>query len=121
MVIWDTHMFQNAYGRLRNRIVRSPPTLEEPENEKAYAKEIADLKDDESNLSGDLEVGQMELRDLELDRIIPYKVSTGLLVLGFFVVSFIVILAIRALLHDKLPSLFSFFSNIYIAGTIICG
>jgi hypothetical protein len=121
MAIWDTHKLQDAYERLRNRKVKNPPTLEEPDKEKGYSKEITIVTEDEGNLSKDQEVDQMELRELELERIIPYKVSTGLLVLGFFVVSFVVILTIRALLQDRVPSLFMFFSNIYLAGTIICG
>lgn len=121
MAIWDTHKLQDVYERLRNRKVKNPPTLEEPDKEKGYSTEIAIVKEDEGNLSKDQEVDQMELHELELERIIPYKVSTGLLVLCFFVVSFVVILTIRALLHDRVPSLFMFFSNIYLAGTIICG
>lgn len=78
------------------------------------------VKVEEANMNKDIELGDMELRELELVQTIPYKVSTGLLILGLFVISFIVIMTIRGIVHD-VPSLFTFFSNIYLTGTIVCG
>jgi hypothetical protein len=44
-----------------------------------------------------------------------YSVKVGLLLFGFFIVSFIVIMVLRGVLNDA-PILFRFFANIYLAG-----
>ena len=81
---------------------------------------ITPTSEGHGSMNTDPELGQIELRELELDAIIPYKVSTGLFVLGFFITSFVAIMVIRGVVQD-LPDLFKFFSNVFLAGTIICG
>jgi hypothetical protein len=51
---------------------------------------------------------------------VPYTVRTGVMVLGFFFATLIVIMVIRGVVPN-LPTLFRFFGNIFLAGTIICG
>jgi hypothetical protein len=51
---------------------------------------------------------------------VPYTVRTGVIVLGVFFVTLIVIMVIRGVVPN-LPTLFRFFGNIFLAGTIICG
>jgi len=46
---------------------------------------------------------------------LPYSLRVGLMILGFFLISFIVIMVIRGVVKD-LPTLFRFFANIYLAG-----
>ena len=45
----------------------------------------------------------------------PYSILVGMIILSLFVVSFIVIMVIRGVLHN-LPPLFGFFANMYLAG-----
>ena len=51
---------------------------------------------------------------------VPYTVRTGVMVLGFFFATLIVIMVIRGVVPN-LPTIFRFFGNIFLAGTIICG
>lgn len=48
---------------------------------------------------------------------VPYSIRTGLLAFAFFVVSFIVIMVTRGVI-TSLPSLYRFFANIFLAGTV---
>ena len=123
MIIWDLHIFQNGYGFLRDKIVRDLKTPEQPHDENADDSKRFEalVKEKEATSREDLELGQMELCDLPLESNIPYRVSTGLLVLAFFVVTMTVIATIRAVCHNKLPNLFIFFSNIFFASTILYG
>ena len=113
MLVWDTNVIQNIF--LRRRPSKQP---DETEDDSKQPTTVA--KEDQASINGDPELGHIELRELELDAVIPYKVSTGLLVFAFFLVSFVTIVAIRGVIKD-LPALFKFFSNVYLAGTIICG
>ena len=47
---------------------------------------------------------------------LPYSIRVGLLLLCFFLVSFVVVMVVRGVVHG-LPSDFRFFANIYLAGT----
>src|SRR5438045_3018721 len=115
MLIWDSKVLQNIPTFLRRRPSGQPEVTEDDSKPPTTV-----INDDQKSTNMDPELGQIELGELELDAIVPYKVSTGLFVLAFFLASFVAIVAIRGVIHD-LPSLFKFFSNVYLAGTIICG
>ncbi|KAI0527765.1 chromate transporter [Xylaria bambusicola] len=61
-----------------------------------------------------------ETRIVPPDRQLNMSWKAGLFIAGLFFVSFIVIIALRAALTHK-PILYSLFSNLYLAGTIIFG
>ena len=46
---------------------------------------------------------------------VPYSITTGLVIFVLFLVSFIVIMVTRGVVHD-LPIVFRFFANMYLAG-----
>ena len=127
MALWDTKYFQNRLRHFRMRISRNkqPPETKSDEEPKKV-ETLTNFTDSKPRQTGtaqedeDVELGKMELCELELEAIIPYKVSSGLIVLGCFAASFVSIVTIRGILHD-LPRVFQFFSNMYLAGTIICG
>jgi chromate transport protein ChrA len=54
------------------------------------------------------------------ERRVPVTLKQGCFVIAAFLVSFIIIIALRGALPDR-PFLFSLFSNFYLAGTIIFG
>lgn len=121
MVIWGSGMFQNCYDGLRQKFAPNANQAGVPFDDEEYqALPTIPVKLEEANINDDIELTDMGLYEPDLVATIPYKASTGLLVLGLFVISFMVIVIIRAIVPD-LPSLFKFFSNIYIAGSIICG
>jgi hypothetical protein len=135
MMIWDTNYFQTSITRFRQKIKniqtapnnsheadsRHPqtPTVESKPSNRDSEKPDAATADAGTDVK-DIEIGHIELCQLELNAVVPYKVSTGFYILGFFVISLISIFVVRATLHN-LPPLFEFFSNIYLAGTLICG
>ncbi|KAI1125779.1 chromate transporter-domain-containing protein [Nemania abortiva] len=61
-----------------------------------------------------------EPRVVPSDRQLNMSWKVGLAISGLFFISFIVIVTLRAALPDK-PVLYSLFSNLYLAGTIIFG
>lgn len=61
-----------------------------------------------------------EPRVVPSDRQLNMSWKLGLAISGFFFISFIIIITLRATLPDK-PVLYSLFSNLYLAGTIIFG
>lgn len=98
--------------------IREPNTQEELDamNEKVNNSKAS--KTQEELNTEDIERGAIELYELELNDIIPYSLRTGWIVLGCFIISLIVIMVLRGIIH--VPIL-RFFSNMYLAGTIICG
>jgi hypothetical protein len=51
--------------------------------------------------------------------IVPYSIWTGLVIVLFFLISFIIIMVLRGVLQNA-PSLFEFFANMYLAGSSSC-
>jgi len=116
MVIWNTRVLQDGFNYIRIKEMEDPKPSEEEDEESTWTS----ITEKKSDINPDPELGEIELQNLEEDVIIPYTTSTALLLLGLFAISFIVIMTIRGVLSD-LPNLFKFFSNIYLAGTVICG
>ena len=131
MVVWDSKYFQTRITRLQLKLSRNkqqdvekasklPDTHDGHSVEDSERPQTSMAHECAKTGKNNIEVDHLELCSLELNDIIQYKVSTGLYVLGFFLITFTSIMAIRGVLHD-LPRLFQFFSNVYLAGTIICG
>ena len=49
------------------------------------------------------------------DVMIPYSILIGLIIFAVFIISFVVVMVIRGVVHDA-PNLFVFFANMYLAG-----
>jgi hypothetical protein len=120
MTIWTSWKLQKYYDDVCQNLATNSNQAELPHGDKDQTRPTTPVKTGEANTNVDVELGEMELCQLELVQTIPYKVSTGLLVLGLFVISFAIIITMPGIVHD-LPSLFNFFSNIYLAGTIVFG
>jgi hypothetical protein len=150
MVIYDTMVVQHGYRWLRRKFSRIQPDIEKNESKAIEEEEKADTTNAQINESKtpktqvetatmnaktnepstptqaepraedveDVENAAIELCDLGLNDIIPYSLRTGWIVLGAFIVSLIVIMVLRGIIHDPL---LKYFSNMYLAGTIICG
>jgi len=85
-------MMNDASATLRNRQPRQQENLEtNPDSQAAAATVSAE------------------------DVVVPYSIWTGLIIFSFFIISFIVIMVLRGVLHGA-PLLLKFFANMYLAG-----
>jgi hypothetical protein len=124
MVIYDSRIVQQTYLQIRQlfKHKETPQINLETTNESKPEKTTAeDVRQEPTPLQKeDIELGKIELCELEFEKLIPFSAGTTVLVLTAFVVSFVVVMTVRGFVPN-LPPLFKFFSNILLAGTIICG
>lgn len=122
MVIYDSRIIQRTYRSVRQlfkpqEIPKVDPEITtESKAEEATVNDVPEAKAQKE----DVELGNTELPDLELDKLVPYSVRTSVIVLAIFMLSFAVIMAVRGFVPNVTPP-FKFFANIFLAGTIICG
>jgi hypothetical protein len=67
----------------------------------------------------DLELQKVEFAE-DSDEFVEYSFRTGLIVIAVFLMTFITVQVVRVML-PVVPPMYEFFSNIFLAGTIICG
>jgi hypothetical protein len=131
LVVYDLNFVQRTCARVTrtfSRIRFSHSKSNEPgQDEETHdtgnleALDEIDSKEASVNSEGrDLESGDIELCDVPLEAIVPYSARTGFIVLACFIVALVVVLTLKGVIHD-VPSLYAFFSSIFLAGTIICG
>lgn len=138
MVIFDSRIVHKAFSKIQKmfRRNRQEPQIELGENSQtepaqtATASPNAVLVDNEGNKNIASGVSERPtsrtgpesessdnptplLRSQE--NVSLYSVKVGLLLLGLFIISFIIIMVLRGVLSDA-PVLFRFFANIYLAG-----
>lgn len=115
IVIWRFALNESNYIEIKDTNGRAEYHLER-NSDRLWTS----LEEIESEKKPDPELGQIELQGLEEEVIIPYSTFTAVLVFGLFAITFIAIMTIGGLLHNP-PILFKFFSDIYLAGALICG
>lgn len=139
MVIFDSRIIQRYIRKLRDMFRRrnqepqielgtnshsqeptspeeGPKTLSiDPEETAVSASGINSRQAPRTNAQTDEQTSDTTRTLTDQDVKLPYSLRVGLIILGLFLISFIVIMVIRGVLKD-LPSLFRFFANIYLAG-----
>jgi hypothetical protein len=139
MVIFDSRIIQKHIRKLRDMFRRSnqepqielgtgshsqeptspeelPKTLSvNPEETSVSASGISSRQAPHTNVQIDEQPIDTTRTPTDQDVKLPYSLRVGLIILGLFLISFIVIMVIRGVLKD-LPTLFRFFANIYLAG-----
>jgi hypothetical protein len=143
LVIFDSRIIQKYFRRIRNKFRRSnnEPELElgseshaaeestkstlpeaQPETHSvdretpaASASGVNTQQTVHVNVQTDSQTDDATRPASTEDVKVPYSIFVGLIILVFFIVSFIVIMVIRGVLDD-LPQLFRFFANIFLAG-----
>ena len=140
MVIFDSRIIHRAIRKLRGAVRRHPPSPSQIDTELETRPPEQDiLPVDEEAIEADSRasgVSPMQLhRPSESqqptsetplatptsDTIkIPYSIRVGVIILVLFIILFVVVMVLRSVLTNA-PTLFRFFANILLAGTIIFG
>jgi hypothetical protein len=139
MVIFDSRIVHRVCAKIWKRLRRNhqEQQIELGENPQAETSPSADIQPDvvrvdnqgntnsasgviqrpvsRSSSAGDPRSDDTTPVVRSQENVALYSVKVGLLLFGFFIVSFIVIMVLRGVLIDA-PILFRFFANIYLAG-----
>jgi hypothetical protein len=138
MVIFDSRIVHRAFTKIQKKVRRNrqEPQIELGENSQTEPTKTTDISpnvvpvDNGGNANTASGVSERPisrsgsegvssenpapaLRSQE--NVSLYSVKVGLLLLGLFIISFIIIMVLRGVLRDA-PVLFRFFANIYLAG-----
>ena len=95
------------------------PAGTEPEPQPT--KLVSNLQSSASSVSPRPQDRQLDIPETSTSRVraedvmIPYSILTGLIIFGIFVISFVIVMVVRGVVHDA-PILFKFFANMYLAG-----
>lgn len=87
--------------------------MDNPENETSASgvSQQGSIDSEENEANTDRRTLQQRSENV----MVPYSAKVGLLIFALFVLSFIVIMVLRGVLTNA-PTLFRFFTNIYLAG-----